>query len=125
MFDSILSIINKFIPDPDKARSLAVDMEREVSKQMELQSEVIKREIDQGGITAKWRPYTMMLFVGMVVAHFIMYDVVPFIRTTFELNFWVPEDPGFTEGLLPLIKLGLGGYIGGRTVEKVAHIWKK
>ena len=36
MIDSILSIINKFVPDKDAAKRAAVDLEREFSKQMEV-----------------------------------------------------------------------------------------
>lgn len=125
MIGSILEIINKFVPDKDAAKKAAVALEQEMTKQMTLRADVIKQEVRQGGITAKWRPYTMVTFVAMVVVHFVMYDIVPFIRTSFDLNFYVPQDPGFTEGLLDLIKIGLMGYIGGRTVEKAVKFWKK
>jgi len=120
MFDTILSLVSKFIPDKDAAQKAAVSLEQEMTKQMDLRSQVIKAEIDQGGITAKWRPYTMVAFVCMVVIHFVMYDIVPFLIITFDLNVYIPNDPGFTEGLLSLIKIGLMGYIGGRSAEKIA-----
>lgn len=124
IIDSILNLVNKFIPDSDAANKLAAELSKEQTKQMEMQSKVIQAELAQGGITSKWRPITMILFVGMIVVHFLMYDVIPFIRTTMDLNFYVPQDPGFTDGLVPLIKLGLGGYIGGRSAEKIVKIWK-
>jgi len=125
MIGDILNLINKFIPDKDQAQKAAIVLEQEMTKQMTAQKEIIKAEINQGGIGAKWRPYTMVAFVSMVVIHFIMYDIFPFIRTTMDLNIHMPSDPGFTEGLLPVIKLGLGGYIGARSAEKIAKIWRK
>lgn len=124
IIDSILGVVNKFIPDPDKAREAAVKLEAEYTKQMELQASIIKTEASQGGISAKWRPWTMIAFVAMVVIHWTMYDVIPFLIVTFNWNLYYPQDPGLTSGLLDVINLGLGGYIGGRTVEKVASIWK-
>lgn len=125
MFSSILSIINKVIPDKDAANKLAVKMEGEFTKQMTLQASIIQAEIKSGGITSKWRPYTMVAFVMMLVVHWSMYDVFPFIVNIFDLNIYYPQDPGFTDGLLDLIKVGLMGYIGGRSIEKSIKIWRK
>jgi len=124
MIGSILNIINKFIPDEDEARKAAVQLEKEYTKQMEMQASIIQQEASQEGITSKWRPYTMMMFLFMIVVHWIMYDIIPYMRTAFDWDFWTPIDVGFTDGYLELIKLGLGGYIGGRSVEKIARIWK-
>lgn len=124
MINSILSLVNKFIPDKDEANKLAAQLEKEMTKQMELKADIVKAEIKSGGITAKWRPYTMICFVIMVAVHWFLYDVIPYIRTAFDLNFYVPQDPGFTEGLLSLIKIGLMGYIGGRSAEKIASTIK-
>jgi len=125
MIGAIIDIVGKFIPDGNKAKEAAVQLEKEYTKQLEMQSDIIKSEIKSGGITAKWRPYTMMAFVTMVVLHWVMYDVVPFIIVTFDINMYYPQDPGFTDGLLDLIKIGLGGYIGARTIEKAVGLWKK
>ena len=125
MFDSILSIVNKFIPDPDEARKAATLMEAEHTKQMQAKASIIKAEIEQGGITSKWRPYTMVAFVLMLITHYVMYDILPFLIVVFDLNVYSPQDPGFTDGLLEVIKIGLMGYIGGRSAEKVVSIWRK
>lgn len=63
----------------------------------------------QGGsfIQRNWRPITMLVFLGLVVAHFFGFESVTFTH----------ED---SLQLFELIKLGLGGYVIGRTVEKVA-----
>jgi len=56
-----------------------------------------------------WRPITMLTFVGLVVAKWLG---------------WTAE--GVTEvvelQLMELIKIGLGGYVIGRSVEKTAKI---
>ena len=123
MFDSILSIVNKFIPDQDEARKVALAMEKEVTKRMKMQSDIIQAEQANG--SGKWRVHLMYLCMTMVGLHFLMYDIVPYIRTVFELNFWTPDSPVDTE-LWSFLKIGVGGYIGSRGVEKsIAHFRSK
>ena len=56
-----------------------------------------------------WRPLTMMTFVGLVVAKWLGFTA-PGVSEAIELE------------LMTLIQIGLGGYVGGRTVEKVAPV---
>jgi len=55
-----------------------------------------------------WRPLTMLTFLFMVVSHWFGYT---------------PDnaDPGLIEQLFLLIQIGLGGYIVGRSGEKIAE----
>ena len=115
MFDSILGIVNKFIPDADAARKAALAMEQEVTKRMKMQSNIIQAEQANG--SGKWRVRLMYLCMTMVALHFIMYDIVPYIRTVFNLDFWIPEFPVDTQ-LWSFLKIGVGGYIGSRGIEK-------
>jgi hypothetical protein len=54
-----------------------------------------------------WRPLTMMTFVGLVVAKWLGFTA-PGVSEAIELE------------LMTLIQIGLGGYVGGRTIEKIA-----
>lgn len=120
MLGDILSIVNKFIPDKNAAKRMAVQIEKETTKQMTMKSDIIKAEQANG--SGKWRVRLMYLCMTMVASHFIMYDVIPFIRTSFDLNFYVPEAP-IDEHLWTFLNIGVGGYIGSRGVEKIAaHI---
>ena len=56
-----------------------------------------------------WRPLTMMVFVGLIVAKWIGWTA-PGVSEALELR------------LLGLIEIGLGGYVVGRSVEKVAPV---
>lgn len=71
------------------------------SKMAELQSGIVKAEAQsQQWLTASWRPITMLTFLVMIVlAQFGLTDPVP-------------------EPMWPLLKLGLGGYVIGRSFEK-------
>lgn len=121
MLSSILDIVNKFIPDTDAANKLALSLESEMTKQMEMKASIIQAEIANG--SGKWRVKLMYLCMYMVSGHAIMYDLVPYIRTVFDLNFFVPAAPENAE-LWSFLKIGVGGYIGGRTVEKATAWWK-
>lgn len=121
MIDSILSIVNKFIPDKDEAAKLAREMEGEITKRMELKSEIIQAETRNG--SGIWRVKLMYLCMFIVTSHYIMYDVIPYIRTVFDLNFYVPMAIDDTE-MWSFLKLGVGGYIGSRGVEKSVAFWR-
>ncbi len=70
---------------------------------------IVQAEVGGSGIKAWWRPVTMLVFVALVVARFLGFDA----------KAMTPEDYA---QLWILIKIGLGGYVGGRSVEKVATI---
>lgn len=57
-------------------------------------------------LAANWRPITMLIFVGLIVARWMG---------------WTP--PGMSEAeylsVYELVKIGLGGYIIGRSAEKI------
>ena len=78
------------------------------SKLVEAQSTIIVAEAkSQSWLARSWRPMLMTLF-GYVVAH--NYVVAPLTGADF-----LPIPPE----MWGLLKLGIGGYVGGRTIEKV------
>ncbi len=115
MIDTVLSIVNKFIPDAAQAQKLAAEIEREATKQMKMKGDIIKAEQQNG--SGKWRPRLMYLCMTLVSLHFIMYEIIPYIRTAFDLNFYVPQAPD-SEHLWSFLKIGVGGYITSRGVER-------
>jgi hypothetical protein len=125
IIDSIMGIVNKFIPDANARIEAAKEIQSEMTKQMKMQSDIIKAEQSSGSyLTRNWRPLTMVLFVGMVVLDYIMYNVVPYLVVTLDLDIWIPSYPGLPPMLWELIKMGIGGYVGARTAEKIAKIIK-
>ena len=115
IIDSVLKIINKVIPDEDIAKKLAREMEGELTKRMEMQSGIIQAEIKNG--SGKWRVHLMYVCMVIVASHYILYDIIPYFRTVFNLDFWIPASPDDAE-LWSFLKIGVGGYIGGRSIEK-------
>lgn len=84
----------------------ALDYEKRL---FEVQGDIITTESKADSwLTRSWRPLTMMTFVGLVVWFYM--------GKTFN---WPTPDDLFVGELFGLIKLGLGGYVIGRSVEKV------
>jgi Holin of 3TMs, for gene-transfer release len=73
------------------------------------QAAIVQAEVGGSGIKAWWRPVTMLVFVSIVVARFLGYDA----------KAMTPDDYA---QLWALIKIGLGGYVGGRSLEKRAPV---
>lgn len=76
----------------------------------EAAAQVIQAEAaGESWLQRNWRPLIMMVFVSLIVAKWTGYTA-PGVSEALELR------------LLGLIEIGLGGYVIGRSVEKVAPI---
>lgn len=73
---------------------------------MQAQSDVIQSEAKgDSWLQRSWRPVTMLTFVGLVVARW--------------LGFTTDITPEIESQLMTLIQIGIGGYVVGRSAEKV------
>ena len=120
MIGSILDIINKFIPDSEAAEKAAVELEKEYSKQLAMRHSIIRAEQENG--SGKWRVRLMYMCMTMVGLHYIMYEMVPYFIVVLDLDVWTPQAPEATE-LWSFLKIGVGGYLGGRSIEKTTAWW--
>ncbi len=108
-------VAKSLFPDPadrHKADELQARLQlalMENAAQFERASAEIVREEARGEswLQRNWRPLTMLTFVVLVVAKWLGHTA-PGITEALELK------------LFSIIELGLGGYVVGRTVEKVA-----
>lgn len=67
----------------------------------------------EGWLQKNWRPILMILFAFIIAYNFI-------ISTIFSLDrLDIPQD------MWELLKLGMGSYIIGRSVEKGIESWRK
>lgn len=70
-------------------------------------AQIIAAEAKSGyWLSAVWRPLLMLVFAGLVIARWFGY--MPPDMTQEEL-----------QNVYGLLELGIGGYIGGRTLEKI------
>jgi len=69
---------------------------------------VLEKEVQgESWYQRAWRPFTMIVFVGVIVGHW--FGVAG-----------THLDPSIQEWLYKVIQLGLGGYVFGRSAEKIA-----
>jgi len=91
------------------ANDLTINAARLEVEFAEVQSRVIIAETQSQSMLARnWRPLTMLVFVGIIFFNYIISPLFSLEALTIVPDMWA------------LLKLGIGGYIGGRTVEKVA-----
>ena len=80
---------------------------------VEKQAEIIVAEAKGGSALQRlWRPITMLTFVALIVSKWMGLSA-PGITESIELE------------ILNIIKIGLGGYVVGRSVEKGIRTWKE
>jgi hypothetical protein len=132
MLNGLIDIIGKFIPDKDKAKELeaqVLDKHINAVKQVKLeQANIIKSEQASGA--GKWRPRLMYMCMFMILTHFTLETIIPYfieLLGLFEfdkLDEFLPIIPSvkpLSPELWSFIKLGIGGYISSRGLEKIVE----
>lgn len=113
----VQSIINRF-PDPmQKAaaqQSLAQMYINGDLARMTAQAGVITAEAQSSNkLTSSWRPMLMYIFMAIIVNNYIL---GPYLQAMFHTGVTLAMPPDMWD----LLKLGVGGYVVGRSVEKAA-----
>lgn len=105
-------IVGSLFPDPtEKAKAEAEAMRQFLAHQGEIEAAAAKIIQTEAASThwlaANWRPLTMITFTALIVARWMGW-VAPNLSEAEYLKLW------------SIIEFGLGGYVVGRSVEKVA-----
>ncbi|WP_027179963.1 holin family protein [Maridesulfovibrio bastinii] len=126
MFESILdigsTIIDKIWPDAgerEKARLRLMELHNKGElAEIENRVKVIAAEMNGNWLQRSWRPILMLTIIAIVANNYLFY---PYISL-----FWTDAPKlELPERLWSLMQLGLGGYVFGRSAEKVAAKWGK
>lgn len=115
-------VVNSYFPNPEdqlKAQQLQNELSMEIirnSSQIEqAAAAVVKSEAEsKHWITAAWRPITMLTFVTIIANNYLL---VPWLQVFGLPAVSLPIPPD----MWTLLQIGLGGYIVGRSSEKVAE----
>lgn len=125
LIDKVGVVVDRFVTTGDdklKAQFELVKLERDFQMQvMQLdqqwaatQADVIKSEANsQSWLARNWRPILMLVFTYIVAHNFVFAPVLSAFTTKIQP---VPLPPEMWD----LLKIGMGGYIVGRSVEKIA-----
>jgi len=110
------SILDKIFPDPIKKAEVQGQVMAELMKvdaqTFEAQIKPLLAELGGNWLQRSWRPILMLSIVAIVVNNYILY---PYF-SLFGVQTTILELP---DKLWTLMEIGVGGYIVGRSAEKV------
>lgn len=109
--------IDRVIPDKSEAARLKAEITLQAMKsgnaELEAATKVIMAEANgESWLQRNWRPLMMLWFAGLVGAHWLGYTPAN-----------LPES--VVNNLLDIVQVGIGGYVLGRTGEKMIREYKK
>ena len=123
MSGPVNKVLEAYIKDTELRRKLQADLEikltEHMGKSLELQQAIVLAETrSEHWLSYSWRPILMLTLMGFLLlvglflplADLILGRAVPFNPR------WQSLPPQFWE----FLSIGVGGYIGGRSLEKIA-----
>lgn len=110
-FDLAGKVFDKIFPNPQQAAEAKLKLfEMQQSGELKLlegQVSIITAEANSESLLASsWRPITMLIFTGLIVARWFGW-AAPNLSPEEYIKLW------------NIVELGLGGYVIGRSVEKI------
>lgn len=119
LLPTLINFFGKFIPDPQMRAQMQLQLAQlAATKEGQELDAQLKQALAAAGIvqaeaqssnwlTSSWRPLTMLTFVTLIVCRMFGWTSTHVTEQEY-LQLW------------QLVELGLGGYVIGRSVEKVA-----
>jgi len=114
-------IVDKAIPDKDLKEKLKHELNTQLingdHEELIAKSKIVQAEASsKHWLTATWRPALMWICIIVIFNNYIL---APFINLVFgtSLELLIPEP------MWNLLTIGVGGYIAGRSGEKIAQNW--
>jgi len=116
-------LVKRLIPDGDKSEEVEKEIKLallENSESLEaLSGEIVLAEAKSSNwITAAWRPLLMMVIIAIVALNYLFFPVVNMLTGSVFL-IELPKE------LWNLLQIGVGGYVVGRSGEKIADRLKQ
>jgi hypothetical protein len=119
----LMKIIEAHVADQSLRRKLAAEMEQQVlahlTRTAELGRDVVLAEVQsEHWLSRSWRPMLMLLLMGFLLLAGLVLplaDVIAGGPIPFQ-----PRWQMLPQGFWDFLAIGMGGYIGGRSLEKVA-----
>ena len=111
----VLDIVDNVVEDKDEANRLKFEIQRQLiknkSSEPEAAARIVLPEAQGSWLQRNWRPLLMVTFAGLIVAHWF--------------GFTAPNIPESVQNsLLNIVMVGVGGYVIGRSGEKIAEKFK-
>jgi hypothetical protein len=123
ILSSVFGIVDQMVPDKDLAERLKAQIQmavmsmdhKEFMGALEAQKSIILAEATGASwLQRNWRPLLMLVCIAIILNNYV---IVPWLMvfTTKVAILAMPDK------LWTLMIIGVGGYVGGRTVEKTAN----
>ncbi|MFW6032455.1 MAG: holin family protein [Phycisphaeraceae bacterium] len=118
----VFDVIDKAVTDKDQAAQLKAELKRRLIDQQDnaLQSQmkvILAEATGESWLQRNWRPILMLVIVAIVANNYLL---APYLGAMFGVGLHL-ELP---EPLWNLMSLGVGGYIAGRSGEKIVGTLK-
>jgi Holin of 3TMs, for gene-transfer release len=119
----VTKALDAFVKDQELRRKLESELQTKLTdhlgKAQELEQAIILAEIkSEHWLTRSWRPLLMLTLLGFIVFVGLVIPVLDMIvGTPVPFN---PRWQALPSQFWDFLSVGVGGYIGGRTLEKVA-----
>lgn len=115
----VTDLVSEFVQDPDKAKELnhrlKMQLMNDLTKEMEAKRDIIVAEAEGNSFLQRsWRPITMLSFLVLLFVYWFGFAPE-----------YVIENPTVVDSVFDLLKIGIGGYIVGRSAEKVSKNYNK
>lgn len=120
----IFGVVEEVVEDKDKANEIKATLQMKLltmsaEEQKQAADIVLAEAKSEHKITAIWRPLLMLVIIGILANNFI---IAPYAQAFFDVSVILsPDVSTLPDQLWDLLKVGIGGYIGGRSLEKVAQ----
>ena len=121
----VTKILDAYVSDLELRRKLAAELEQQtlsyLSRTAELGAGVVMAEVQsEHWLSRSWRPMLMLLLMGFLLLSGLILPVADlFAGRTIP---FAPRWQMLPDGFWQFLTVGMGGYIGGRSLEKVAGI---
>lgn len=108
------NIVKSKFPDPAEAAKAEAEVAAQLwanANQLNIAAaEIIQAEASsKHWLASNWRPLTMLIFVGLIVARWFGW-AAPELSEAEYIKLW------------SIVEFGLGGYVVGRSAEKIAPV---
>ena len=118
----IFGTVDQMVEDKDLSAKLKNQLQTQVMTMMDTEikasRDIIMAEAKSDSFIAKnWRPITMLVFVVIIANNYILF---PYLQLFFGTGAMLDLPPDMWD----LLKIGLGGYVVGRSAEKGIAVFK-
>ena len=119
-------VLNRILPPEKMSEAEWADVQMKVAGALltadtsafENQVKVLLAEMSGNWLQKSWRPLLMLAIIAIVVNNYILFPYLS-LFTSKAVMLTLPDD------LWSLLKLGVGGYVVGRSAEKIAETLKQ